>query len=311
MDPKMRRVLAAMPPHLASEYIMKMMQPQTPAKGVVINGRLVNPMTGDVIADYSDQGNDTTFGLNPIFGQDADGNPVMLQLGNDGTARLADLPEGVVVDPAYKKYQEQLGAGLGENQADIETGGTAASAVEAGKNAQQAGFEAWQAAGQIRKSISNYDRAIAAIDAGGRTGAIDKLLPNITTESAELSNAMDTMGLDVVGAVTFGALSEGELKLAMETAVPRNLDEAELREWLVARKAAVQKTEAMLMDAALFLQDPGNTIKDWIERNTGEFTTELAVPDVAPDYLNEQDSGLWEYMTEDEKRAILKTYGGK
>ncbi|WP_171232166.1 hypothetical protein [Ruegeria sp. HKCCA4812] len=56
MDPKMRRVLAAMPPHLASQYIMKLMQPQTPAKGVVINGRLVNPMTGDVIADYSDQG---------------------------------------------------------------------------------------------------------------------------------------------------------------------------------------------------------------------------------------------------------------
>ena len=56
MNPGMRKVLASMPPALASQYIMKMMMPQAPQKGVVVNGRLVNPVTGDVIADYSSNG---------------------------------------------------------------------------------------------------------------------------------------------------------------------------------------------------------------------------------------------------------------
>ncbi|MGB1214833.1 MAG: hypothetical protein ACPG4X_15815 [Pikeienuella sp.] len=56
MDPKMRSVLASMPPQLASQYIMKMMEPKAPQKGVVVNGRLVNPITGAVMADYSDKG---------------------------------------------------------------------------------------------------------------------------------------------------------------------------------------------------------------------------------------------------------------
>jgi hypothetical protein len=42
-------------------------------------------------------GGDATMGLNPIFGEDAEGNPVILQLSNRGGASQAPLPEGVQI----------------------------------------------------------------------------------------------------------------------------------------------------------------------------------------------------------------------
>jgi hypothetical protein len=74
--------------------------------------------------------------------------------------------------------------------------------------------------GKIKKNIGNIDEAIAAIDAGANTGVIASKLPNITAASIQLANIRNTLGLDVIGSVTFGALSEGELNLALETALP-------------------------------------------------------------------------------------------
>jgi hypothetical protein len=159
------------------------------------------------------------------------------------------------------------GRRLGTYDADIAAGGTAAAAIAGGEAAVAQGVAAYEAYRNISGNIGSIDRAIAALDAGGKSGAFDALLPDITVASAELRNAMDSMGLDVIGAVTFGALSEAELKLAMETAVPRNLDEPQLREWLVARRVAQEKAADMLQNAALFLMTPGNTIPMWIERN--------------------------------------------
>jgi len=68
------------------------------AKPVVINDRLVNPYTGQVIGDYSDttaNGGAGDLGLNPQYGVDAEGNPVILQIGKNGKAVQTALPEGV------------------------------------------------------------------------------------------------------------------------------------------------------------------------------------------------------------------------
>jgi hypothetical protein len=75
---------------------------------------------------------------------------------------------------------------------------------------------------------------------------------------------MNRLGLDVISSVTFGALSEGEMSLAMETAVPRNLDEGALREWLLDKKAAQEKAAEALYQAAVYLGKPGNTLAKWL-----------------------------------------------
>lgn len=189
----------------------------------------------------------------------------------DMQAQAAGFQPGT---PEYNEFMATRGAGLqagaaqsARNEADIATGGAAAGAKEGGKKTMEAGFSAWDDYGKLQTSIGNMDEAIAAIDAGAKSGVIYKMLPNITEASASLQNAMDRMGLDVIGSVTFGALSEGEMRLAMQTAAPRDLSPPELRNWLVRRRDAQIKAADMLADAAQYLTKPGNTINGWIERN--------------------------------------------
>lgn len=189
----------------------------------------------------------------------------------DMQAQAAGFTPGT---PEYNEFMATRGAGLqagaaqmAKNVADIDTGGAAAGAKIGGQKTMEAGFDAWKDYGKLQTSIGNMDEAIAALDSGAQTGIIYKMLPNITEASASLQNAMDRMGLDVIGSVTFGALSEGEMRLAMQTAVPRDLPPAELRSWLAKKRDAQIKAADMLADAAQFLTKPGNTINDWIERN--------------------------------------------
>jgi len=120
--------------------------------------------------------------------------------------------------------------------------------------------------GLSRKSIQTTDRAIAAIDAGGISGFMADYFPSITQASAELANAMDTMGLDVISSVTFGALSEAEMRTAMNIGSPRSLAPADLRQWLVDKKDAQQKAMAALTKAARWFSKPGNTLDGWFDQ---------------------------------------------
>jgi hypothetical protein len=67
------------------------------------------------------------YGMTPIMGVDADGNPVVLQLGSNGTAVATQMPEGVTPDMSLKAYQTALGAGMGKNAAEV---GSAAGSLE-------------------------------------------------------------------------------------------------------------------------------------------------------------------------------------
>jgi len=147
----------------------------------------------------------------------------------------------------------------------IDKGGTAAATEEAGKQAVAMSGKAFEDLNKVRTSINNIDEAIDALNRGGRAGAVDKYLPSITEASASLENAMNRMGLDVIGSVTFGALSEGEMRLAMSVAVPRDLSPPQLKKWLEDKKAAQEKAADALRAAAIYLGTPGNTLAGWLE----------------------------------------------
>lgn len=223
-----------------------------------------------------------------------DGTTVMIM--TDGTRRVLG-PAGQVLEgqeaaaaiKAAREYtvenqQEIYGARRnGTLGADIALGGIAAATQDVAKATVKAGVSAWEDYGKMQSSIGTIQEAVAAIDGGAQSGIVYKMLPNITEASASLQNAMDRMGLDVVGSVTFGALSEGELRLAMQTAVPRDLAPPELRSWLVKKQAAQEKAAAMLADAAQFMTTPGNTINGWIEGNRAAKSSATPVQNAQPD----------------------------
>lgn len=120
--------------------------------------------------------------------------------------------------------------------------------------------------GLSQQSIITTNRAIQAIDDGGVTGFVQNYLPDITLASAELRNAMNTMGLDIISSVTFGALSQAEMETAMDIGAPRSLAPADLRQWLVDKKVAQEKAMAALTKAARWFSKPGNTLDGWFDQ---------------------------------------------
>lgn len=58
-------------------------------------GSLYNADTGAWITPPQGAGNDAEFGLNPQYGTDANGNPVIIQLSKAGTSKQTQLPDGV------------------------------------------------------------------------------------------------------------------------------------------------------------------------------------------------------------------------
>ena len=175
----------------------------------------------------------------------------------DPTGKLVTGAEAAkVIDEANKYEAEQAQRVAGSKKIGTVTADQAVKAFEKAAN--------------VTTSIETIDRAVAAIDDGAMSGFVANYLPNITKASAELQSAMNQMGLDVISTVTFGALSESEMRVAMETAVPRNLSGPQLKEWLIEKRAAQVKARQALERAASYLSVPGNTIASWLELKSGQ-----------------------------------------
>ena len=124
---------------------------------------------------------------------------------------------------------------------------------------------------KIDLGLNNINRAIGVLEGGAGSGAIQKYLPSFKAASVALDHVQKSMALDVIGAVTFGALSEGELNLAKEVALPTGLDGPELIAHLKERKAAQEKLRAYFNEQIQFL-DQGGTVAGFMrekERSTG------------------------------------------
>lgn len=195
------------------------------------------------------------------------------------------------VDNERAVYQAR---GEGRLTAEIDLGGEAAQVEQLGEDAANIAVGALEARTNIMSSVGNIDDALAALDRGAESGMIYNMLPRVSEAGASLQNAMDRMGLDVIGMVTFGALSEGELRLAMQTAVPRNLDSGELRTWLERRRTAQLNAARTLEDAAIFLSTPGNTINDWLTRNRAENQGGGEPEAAAPSNTSDDPLGLFQ-----------------
>jgi len=185
-----------------------------------------------------------------------DGSIVMV--GTDGTSVVRD-PSGKLVVGAARAGVIETGQEYG---VDIQT--RRARGREGAKISQQISRESFETLGKVRKNIGNLDAAIAALDEGADTGVIESRFPDWKASSIELRNIQRQLGLDVIGSVTFGALSEGELELALATALPLQLQEEDLKDWLTRKKEAQLKLSAELQNAVMFFSG-GGTVGEYVK----------------------------------------------
>jgi hypothetical protein len=164
--------------------------------------------------------------------------------------------------------------------------GKIAATKKANESAIDMSNKAIEQLGSVRTSIANYDDAIKSIDDGAATGAVQSFFPSVKAASVELDNIRGRLGLDIIGGTTFGALSESELKFALDTALPTKLDGPELRAWLVRKKAAQEKLSQELESAAIYLGKPGNTPAGYLEFRRNSIAPEEIAAGEVNDLVN-------------------------
>jgi hypothetical protein len=118
----------------------------------------------------------------------------------------------------------------------------------------------------IRENIYNLNQGLAELANGANTGPIAQFFPTLYNSTQRLMNVQKRLGLDVVGGVTFGALSAGELKLALDVALPVGLSEEALKVWMTDKIDAQTKLAGYFEEQGVFLSKAGNTQADWQEK---------------------------------------------
>ena len=214
-----------------------------------------------------------------VYGVDVNGSVLV---GKEYAKAINDARDYEIAAEQAKYSAREEGRWGGQKDIRPIVEGAVAGAKKAAEIGQTQGQKAYETLGKVRLSLGNIDAAIGALDAGANTGAIASRFPNWNAATIELANIQNLLGLDVVGSVTFGALSESELALALATALPMNMNETELRAWLVRKKDANNKLANYLEDQAKFLLS-GNTLDKWLEKtNYRETPTGAIAPRRSP-----------------------------
>ncbi len=202
---------------------------------------------------------------------------------NKTGANTKTYPNGLTIS-VFQNGDKRVSSPSGE----ILTGLAATEAIEAAQadeveQAQLTEFKTKSAsakAGMVQStvnSILNVDsslrnmarakRALRTAMADNRSisGLLTQYFPDVSVEAAELRNARNALGLDVVGSVTFGALSKGELDLALSQGLPLGLNDPQLVEFIERREFAMKKYRQSLMEAARIYADPEKNFEDYLD----------------------------------------------
>lgn len=179
------------------------------------------------------------------------------QLGTRARAGTTSSRERIATDEGLTEAVAESEATIAQRKKFAElTGASRAKLIDKG-------FEAIQ---KIDINTRNLGKAIDAIDEGAQTGAIiSRFTPTIRAATVKLEQIQKLLGLDVIGAVTFGALSKGELDLALETALPTNLSAPELKQWLLDKQAANSKLRDYFSSQIEFV-DQGGTLAGFLRQ---------------------------------------------
>jgi hypothetical protein len=269
---------------------------ENPIKAMIDNksiDKTVEPFAKEIAAQWDnldDKGRaDSLESLTKVNNTALDRNQRKAEAGVGGSNKVQSsttTPDGTTIlvmkDGTTKVISAQGVELTGQARADAIKASELFGAEIQGMRAQERGLgdltakqvnQAFAQIGKIKTNLGNIDEAIAAIDAGANTGVIASKLPNITAASVQLANIRNTLGLDVIGSVTFGALSEGELNLALDTALPTNLAPKDLRAYLVNKKTAQTKLAGYLTEQATYLSKKGNSLAGWLEKVENKATS--------------------------------------
>jgi hypothetical protein len=184
---------------------------------------------------------------------------VVVTVMKDGTTKVLDATGNELEGDKRKEAIRQA------EDRGITIQGERAGQRRAAVVAVNTSLSAFDQVSKSRSNIANLEEAKRLVaEEGANTGVIANRLPNWKASTVALETVKNELGLDVVGSVTFGALSQGELTLALNTALPTNLSEDALVDWIDRKIIAQRKLQDYLYAQAVYLADGDKTIGDWL-----------------------------------------------
>ncbi len=216
-------------------------------QGQLIQKRIDTGQLGGATTSF---GKDSQVIIDPKTGLES-----IMQVGSDGSVNIIPLPEGQSISGAARARSGAIEGGkLGEQ---LKTKPKITQQTELAKERAKTITEAFDTVDKLAASNIELREGIALIGEGAGTGPIESFFPSLKASSIKLDNLQKRMGLTVVGSVRFGALSKGELDLALAVAFPSNLNEPELRKWFQDKINAQEKLGAHLEKFAGHLEGGG------------------------------------------------------
>ena len=114
----------------------------------------------------------------------------------------------------------------------------------------------------VRQGQNIYGKIADAVDDGAITGPFAKFFPTWQAATTELENLQKQLGLNLIQNTTFGALSESELKFALDTAMPP-FRGPRLKEWALEKQRTQKLLIAYLYDMSQYISSGEGTAQDF------------------------------------------------
>lgn len=199
--------------------------------------------------------------INPELGKTITTDFIKAKMGSGYMSKFSGVQKDPITgqlfiirsDPNTNKSEriDVAGAFAQTPQQNVDMESDAAVKLQDIQKAQEVGQQAFGQMEAMQIVIGDLQNAKKmVVEGGASTGIMEQWIPSFDAATSEFRAIANRLGIAVINSATFGALSEKELQLAMETGFPRSLQGPELIKWIDAKISAQTKMKNALYSKA-------------------------------------------------------------